>query len=257
VASRDSSEILTDPPPPAADERVVYGSEPLQFGDLRLPAGEGPFPLAVVLHGGYWKATYNLIHMGHMCIALTGAGVASWNVEYRRVGDVGGGWPGTADDVARATAFVEELAEHSPLDLSRVAIVGHSAGGHLGLWAAKRAGLPVAAIAPVSDLADSARQAGPDGPAARFLGGLPDEVPERYAAASPRELLPLGTRQVVVHGTADETVPFEMSEAYVAAARAEAELVTLVGAGHFEPVDPQAHEWPATLAAVRGLLGLS
>src|SRR5215218_9453894 len=92
---RDSHEILTDPPPPAADARLAYGPEPLQFGDLRARAGEGPFPLAIVIHGGYWKANYNLIHTGHLCRALTEDGVATWNVEYRSLGDPGGGWPGT------------------------------------------------------------------------------------------------------------------------------------------------------------------
>jgi acetyl esterase/lipase len=95
---RDSHDILTDPPPPAATERLAYGDDPLQFGDLRLPPEDGPFALAVVLHGGYWQATYNLIHTGHMCVALAEAGVATWNVEYRRIGDVGGGWPRTGDD---------------------------------------------------------------------------------------------------------------------------------------------------------------
>ena len=99
---RDSAEILTDPPPPAADARVVYGPEPLQFGDLRVPTGKGPFPLALVLHGGYWQAMYNLIHLGHLCEALRHAGIASWNLEYRCLGDPGGEWPAAAEDLALA-----------------------------------------------------------------------------------------------------------------------------------------------------------
>jgi acetyl esterase/lipase len=242
---RNSHDILTDPPPPAADARLAYGPEPLQFGDLRLPRAEGPFPLAVVIHGGYWSAIYNLIHTGHMCAALAEAGIASWNVEYRSVGDVGGGWPGTGEDVARAVEFVKEL----PAALERVVLVGHSAGGQLALWAAKRAELPVVALAPVSDVRESAQRTGPEGPPARFV------KPEHYAEASPIELLPLGVRQVLIHGTEDESVPYAMSERYIAAAAGEAELVTLEGAGHFELIDPLAKEWPKVRRAIESVLG--
>jgi len=95
---------------------------------------------------------------------------------------------------------------------------------------------------------------GPEGAVARFLGGMPDELPDRYPEASPLELPPLGVRQILVHGTADEEVPYEMSERYVAGAGGEAELIKLEGAGHFEPIDPQAREWPRTVDAVRSLL---
>jgi len=153
---RNSEDILTDPPPPAADARLAYGPEPLQFGDLRAPAGEGPFPLAIVIHGGYWKANYNLIHTGHLCWALTEDGVATWNVEYRSLGDPGGGWPGTGEDIARAVEFIPKL----PVDHTRIVLVGHSAGGQLALWAAKKARLPVVALAPVSDVQESASATG-------------------------------------------------------------------------------------------------
>lgn len=240
---RDSSEVLTEPPPPAADERLVYGPEPKQFGDLRLPHGDGPWPLAIVLHGGAWKAMYNLIHTGHLCEALRDAGIATFNAEYRAVGDVGGGWPGAAEDVALAVDFAQTL------NVDRLVLVGHSAGGHLALWVAKRAKLPVLALAAVSDLRESVERIGPEGAVARLLDGA-----EVYEEASPIELLPLGVRQILIHGTRDDEVPYEMSRTYVQAAGGEAELVTLEGAGHFESIDPQAPEFAQTLTAVRALL---
>lgn len=244
---RESAGILSDPPPPAADARIAYGPEPLQFGDLRVPAGAGPFPLAVVLHGGYWQATYNLIHTGHLCRALADAGIASWNLEYRCVGVPGGEWPGPRDDLERALGHLSQL----PLAHDgRTVLVGHSAGGQLALWAAKHAQLPVVALAPVSDVRDAAERRGPQSAPARFM------APEHYADGSPLELLPLGVRQIVLHGTADEDVPFEMSVRYVEAARGEAELVRLDGVGHFEPIDPQAPACEHTLEAIRRALDL-
>jgi pimeloyl-ACP methyl ester carboxylesterase len=103
-------------------------------------------------------------------------------------------------------------------------------------------------------LRESAERVGPDGAVATFMGGMPEDLPDRYAEASPRELLPLGVRQILVHGTKDPEVPYEMSERYVEAAAGEAELVPLEGAAHFEPIDPQAGEWPRTVEAVRSLL---
>jgi acetyl esterase/lipase len=252
--ARNSADVLTDPPPPAADTRLAYGSEPKQFGDLRLPAIDRLLPLAVVVHGGAWKAMYNLIHTGHLCVALGEAGIATWNVEYRSVGDPEGPWPGAGDDVAAAAAFANDLTERYPLDPDRIMLVGHSAGGHLALWAAKRAQVPVVALAAVSDLRESAERVGPEGAVATFLGGMPDDVPERYAAASPRELLPLGLRQILVHGDADANVPYAQSVAYAEAAGDEAELVTLEGAGHFEPIDPAASHCSRVVRAVQTLL---
>lgn len=242
---RDSHDILTDPPPPAADARIAYGPEPLQFGDLRAPGGEGPFPLALVLHGGYWQATYNLIHTGPMCIALAEAGIATWNLEYRSLGVPGGEWPGPGEDLELALAHVDRL----PLEQDgRVVLAGHSAGGQLALWAAKRSGLPVVALAPVSDVRDAAERRGPQSAPARFM------APEHFGDGSPLELLPLGVPQLVIHGTADDDVPFAMSERYVAAGGDEAELVVLEGVGHFELIDPAAGAFAETVAAIRKLL---
>lgn len=255
MARPDSGEIVEAFPPPPAGARIPYVPEPLQFGDLRLPDGDGPHPLLVVLHGGYWKAIFNLIHLGHLCRALAPAGIATWNVEYRRVGDVGGGWPGTLDDVRRALAFAGELAEQQSLDASRVALLGHSAGGHLALCAGREADLRgLVAVAAVTDLEAASRRGAGGGAVDALLGGSPEQVPERYAAASPIRLVPLGRPHVLVHGTADETVPYADGVAYVEAAAGEAELVTLDGAGHFEPIDPESAEWPRMVELVHGLL---
>jgi pimeloyl-ACP methyl ester carboxylesterase len=127
-------------------------------------------------------------------------------------------------------------------------LVGHSAGGQLALWAGKRTCLPVVALAPVSDVRDSAERRGPESAPARFM------APKHYADGSPVELLPLGVPQIVIHGTVDDSVPFEMSEHYVEAAGGEAELVVLEGTGHFELIDPQASEFNVTLDAIRKFL---
>jgi pimeloyl-ACP methyl ester carboxylesterase len=244
-AMRDSADVLTDPPPRPAEARIAYGPKALQFGDLRVPPGAGPFPLALVLHGGYWQATYNLIHLGHLCEALREAGIASWNLEYRRLGDPGGEWPAAPEDLELALAHLGRL----PLvHDGRTVLVGHSAGGQLALWAAKRSGLPVVALAPVSDVRDAVERRGPESAPARYM------APERFADGSPLELLPLGARQIVIHGEADDSVPYEMSVRYVEAAQGEAELVTLPGAGHFEPIDPRAPQFGETLAAIERLL---
>src|SRR5262249_30096253 len=212
---------------------------------LRVPPGAGPFPLAVVLHGGYWQATYNLIHTGHLCRALAGAGIATWNVEYRCVGVPGGTWPAAREGLARA---IEHLPRPPVEHEGGVVLVGPSAGGQLALGAAKRARLPVVALAPVSDVRDAVARRGPESAPGRFM------ALEHFADGSPLELLPLGVPQIVIHGTADEDVPYAMSVRYVEAAGGEAELVSLDGTGHFEPIDPQADAFEETLAAIRRLL---
>jgi acetyl esterase/lipase len=233
--TRNAEEILRDSPPPAADARLVYGPEPLQFGDLR--RADGGDALVLVLHGGSWKATYNLTHLAHLCIALRDYGISTFNVEYRRVGDPGGGWPGSLEDVLLAVEYARTLA-------SRLVLVGHSAGGHLALLAAARTGVPVVALAAVCDPPTWENDA-----VGAFFGGK-SPPPE----ASPLAQLPLGARQILVHGTADDVVPFEQSARHAEAAGAEGELIPLEGAAHFEPIDPLSPEWTTTRDAVQRLL---
>jgi acetyl esterase/lipase len=250
-------------PPP--DGVLSYGHEPQQFGHLRLPkaeeAGPGPYPLVIVIHGGYWRARYDLGYFGAVCGALARAGLATWNIEYRRIGDPGGGWPGTFEDVAAAADFVRSLAQPYPLDLARVITLGHSAGGHLALWLAARPRLPEHAphwrpnplplagaisLAGVLDLRRAWKLRLSDNATGLLLGGGPDEFPDRYDLASPYEALPLRVRQVLIHGDADTNVPIELSERYTERARAYGDAIAfekLPGAGHFEPVNPATQEW--------------
>src|SRR5437763_561353 len=130
-----ADDIYTLPPPPA-DARLTYGAAPNQFVDLRIPKSSGPFPVVMNIHGGFWRSKFDLAHAGHLCAALTAKGLATWNVEYRRVGNPGGGWPGTFEDIANAYRFLPQIAKRYDLDTTRVAVMGHSAGGQLALCVA-------------------------------------------------------------------------------------------------------------------------
>ena len=231
---------------------IPYGSDPLQVADLRLPAGPGPHPVAIVIHGGCWKSSVdNRSGIAGFADALGKRGFATWNVEYRRIGDAGGGWPGTFQDVAAGVDKLADVAQRYKLDLNRVVIIGHSAGAHLALWAASRAKLPapwsLARIRPVSVVAI-------DGPASLapfigidaeacggpvivpLMGGTPADRPAAYDIASPADHLPLGMHQLLV-GAAFAP----LMRPYAAAARAAGDPVDALepaGADHFDIVTP-------------------
>jgi acetyl esterase/lipase len=253
----------------AANHRIPYGEDPAQFGDLYLPEGEGPHPLAVVIHGGCWRAQYDLHPLGSMCAALRDQGVAVWNLEYRRLGN-GGGWPGTFEDVAAGVDFLRSLADRFALDLARIVAVGHSAGGHLALWLAGRHRLPVesplyvadplpvsgvVALAAIADLAAGARWNLCGTACVDLIGGHPDEFPDRYRQASPVELLPLGVPQWHLVGGHDEIVPPAFLEAHVAVAKQHdpVRLDILPRSAHFEVVFPSADSWPSVQSAILSL----
>ncbi len=249
-----------------APARHFYGEDPSQVGELHLPTGAGPFPVVVVVHGGFWRAAYDLSLGTPLAADLAGRGYAAWNLEYRRVGG-GGGWPATLLDVAAGIDRLAALAAAgTPLDLSRVVGLGHSAGGHLATWAAARPGLPVdapgagpavaltgvVAQAGVLDLRLAADEQLGAGATQEFLGGGPDDVPDRYAVASPVQRVPLGVPVVCVHGTTDTNVPPSQSEHYVrAATRAgdDAELVTVDG-DHFVLIDVGSAAWQTIVGVV-------
>jgi len=233
-----------------------YGSDPSQLGELFLPRGHGPHPVVVVVHGGYWRARYDRSLMTELCLDLAGRGLAAWNLEYRRVGS-SGGWPETFEDVAAGVDALVDL--DAPLDLDRVAAVGHSAGGHLAFWAAARPtlrdGAPGAhprvcvraavSQAGVLDL-DLSAQLSPSAEPTRALLGTHDEHPDRYELASPRKRVPLGIPQLVLHGDHDDTVSIRIATSYAEAARAagdRCELVVLNGIGHFEHIDAGSSAW--------------
>ena len=231
-----------------------YGSHRDQFGEFTLPgeSHSGLHPVAVLIHGGFWRARYQLKLQHPLTADLAAKGWAVWNLEYRRLGwRSRGGYPATLEDVATAIDHLTNL-DH-PLDLAKVTAIGHSAGGQLALWAASRPEPKInlagaVGQAAVTDLREAERLQLSSGVTSRFLGGPPDKVPERYDLASPIERLPLGTPQLLVHGDADNTVPVELARRYAqraAEAGDDCELVVLPGCGHFEHLDPASAAWAA------------
>ncbi|RJQ76640.1 alpha/beta fold hydrolase [Pseudonocardiaceae bacterium YIM PH 21723] len=259
---------------------IAYGPEPAQVGELYLPEGDGPFPVVVLIHGGYWTAMWDRRQVTALADDLVRRGYAVWNVEYRRVGDPGGGWPGTFDDISAAIDAVDGL--DAALDTGDVTLVGHSAGGHLAAWAAHRDApkiTPVAVVTlaaaldleaadatgfgsvltdpdaePPKDAPEPSRpeawraiaSAAGGGIVALLLGGHRAERPERYRRASPLELPGTGIPVLAVHGTADEAVPAEWSRRYVEKLTAnggDARYAEVDGATHFDLVNPAHSGW--------------
>ncbi|WP_408011107.1 alpha/beta hydrolase family protein [Pseudalkalibacillus sp. A8] len=262
-------------------KRIPYGENENQFGDLRLPKGDGPFPVAIVIHGGFWREKFELEHMNKFVEALTAKGIATWNIEYCRVGQEGGGWPGTFLDSAKATDFVRTLAKSYPLDVNRVVTIGHSAGGHLALWLAARHKLPpnstlqtskhplhlkgVISLAGVSDLAlmhDIHQWKETifgiiDNPTRDLMGGLPKDLQSRYEEGSPMALLPIGVPLVLIHGSLDVNVPIGISEHFEKVAKSAGDTVSFIpipAAEHFKLIVPDSEVWPVILESSRNLL---
>ncbi len=265
--------------PPKADHRVKYGALDLQFGDLWVPAGE-KLPVVVFVHGGWWKAAYGLEYGGFFCEALKKVGVAVWSLEYRRVGDGGGGWPGTFEDVAAGFDYLQVLGKSYKLDLFRVVVAGHSAGGQLAFWLAGRPHMPetgvlarlrgraairgVVGLAGAVDLRLTIDLAGWFGFAhdkrevETFMGGAPGDVPDRYKAGDPGELVPLNVAQWLVQGTEDDQIPPGLPARWAERGKrmGEAVVVEMIqGADHFDVVDPESRGWAIVLGVIRKALG--
>jgi acetyl esterase/lipase len=268
---------------PAADYRISYGPDELHFGELRLPKdARGPHPVVMLVHGGCWvhqlptfdpRAT-SLDLLRPMAAALATAGIATWNVEYRRYGKPGGGWPGTFEDLSRATDFLRTLAPKHLLDLKRIVVAGHSSGGQLAMWIAARPKLPASSALYTKDPLPVKAVINIDGPAdpaaiqpletkvcgmpavTQFLGGTPDEQPARYRDASALSFLPLGVPQEFIGGGLLQ-MAMEQILAYQSSARAKGDTVTITtldGARHFDMLAPRSTHWKTVEERFRALL---
>ena len=259
-------------PRPAPDLRLDYGPEELNFGELRLPVGKGPFPVVIVIHGGCWLAEYDLGYISGLAARLTEAGIATWSIEYRRVGDRGGGWPGSFADVAAAADALRDIAADHHLDPERVAALGHSAGGHLALWLGARPRLDpddplrgadplrvrgVVSLAGITDLAAYSSPEGCGSAVPGLLGGEPSDHPERLTRCSPIAMPHSGIPEILIVGSRDPIVPRSQAESYAdhrpdGAVR----LIEIEGAGHFELIDPGHASWERVHLAVVSALAL-
>jgi acetyl esterase/lipase len=279
--STNPLELLKQPTPPA-NERITYGKDSLQFGEIRVPTGDGPFPVAVLIHGGCWSAklenlpdavvSFELLRP--IASALAEAGVASWNIEYRRLGNGGGGWPGTYLDIGRATDLLRDIAPRYHLDLNRVIVIGHSSGGQLGMWLAARDKLPKNSLLRTDSPLSLKGVIDIDGPpdlepfraieqpmcggpvVTQFIGGTPAEFPNRYREGSVTGLLPTGVRQELFI----RPKPAQLSallEQYVGTAEKAGDpirMLILKGNSHFDGINPRAPDWSTVMASVRLLL---
>jgi acetyl esterase/lipase len=257
-----AEDILSQPQPPP-DERVAYGADTNQFLEVRLPRTKAPHTVLLNIHGGYWRAKYSLANAGHLCEALRAAGVATFNLEYRRVGNTGGGWPGTFEDIRSAYRFLQQDSRFQ-LDLDRLVVMGHSAGAQLALCLAAHetsvhsSVQRVVSLAGVVDLKKAFTLHLSNDAAAEFLGGKPDAVPEHYREADPMELSIPHARQWLLHGTEDDTVPPEISRDYVAKKKKAGEAVELMEirrAGHFDLIDPASEAFRQVRSTVLTALG--
>lgn len=290
--------------PTTPAKRIPYGPDDLQFGELRLPIGPGKYPVAIIVHGGCWvnqlqsfqaldsaypqlapiaKNVVSLALLRPLASALTKAGIATWNIEYRRIGDSGGGWPGTYNDVSAAVDFLSTLAAENNLDLSRVIVIGHSAGGLLAEWVAGRRNLPkgspLYAAAPLAIAGVVDIDGPPDMAAAppgfdslvcgepvvsELLGGSSAEVPSHYREGVVTGQLPTGIRQELLYAGKNEFTPKqagEWSELFMSYANIATKagdpvrVVRMDKASHFDGINPRSKSWPIVMASIDSLLG--
>lgn len=258
------------------DHKIFYGPDSLQFGEMRLPSGTGPFPVAIIIHGGCWMAPVaDVGHTAPLSDALRNEGIATWNIEYSRIGHPRGGWPGTFEDIALGIDHLRGIAGDYNLDLDRVVVVGHSAGAHLALWVAARhkmeaaspiyskTPLPVrgvVALAAPVDLEnniDLANQLCGDSLMFKLVGGLPGDVPKNYYNVSPLRLLPIGIPQRLIIGEHDIPLLLEHLAVYTDSAlvlNEDIKLDTVLHAAHHEPAVPGSIAWTKVRAAIKSLL---
>ena len=254
-------------------QKIAYGDDPSQFGELYLPTGDRRVGTVVVIHGGFWLSGYGLDLGAPLAQDLAERGWVAWNIEYRRIGN-GGGWPATVADVAAAVDHLSVLAEsgdHGKIDLGHVVAVGHSAGGHLAGWLAGRPKLPagapgsdpsvkitgVVSQAGVLDLAVAADTHVGGDAVPQLVGGSPENMPDRYRLADPIQQLPIGVPVHCVHSPDDGNVPYQQSTAYVAAAVQTGDPAVLhqVSGDHFTLIDVSAAAWQVVVDTLPLLFG--
>lgn len=238
---------------------VRYGDDPSQVAELLLPDVFGPYPVVVLIHGGWWRPGWDRRGVREIARDIVREGYATWNVEYRLVGE-GGGWPETFEDIAAGIDKLHEKAGDFNLDLSRVIFLGHSAGGQLALWAASRSTFEdgfvgaepavtpstVVSLAGVTDLVRGADENLGDGAITDLMGGMPEEVPLSYLSASPIVLDPGPCRYLVIHSFTDDVVPVTQGRTYAAEATrrgADLEYIELDDGNHFTVLDPRSAAW--------------
>jgi acetyl esterase/lipase len=274
-----STEDVNELPSSAPDHQISYGEDPCQIADLRLPNGQGPHPVAIIIHGGCWLSKIaNFHNTSALADALHKIGIATWNIEYRLIDNSGGGWPGTFLDVAHGADYLRTIAKIYDLDLENVIILGHSSGGQLALWVASRHVIPknnplyienplkirgVIALGAATDLRklepNNEKICG-DNVIVKLVGGLPDEVPERYHYTSPIEFLPIGIPQTVIIGAQDMPILIESNKEYVASAKNkgdDAQLLIVKNASHHEVVAPGSSAWLTVRSSVLSMLSLA
>ncbi|MBW8815908.1 MAG: alpha/beta hydrolase [Caulobacterales bacterium] len=253
-----------------ADARIAYGPAPAQVVDLFLPKTRGPHPVVILIHGGCYLAEYRgLAESSGVAADLARRGYAVWNVEYRKLGEPGAGYPGTFLDVAEAVDRLRTEGPKYQLDTRRVLALGHSAGGHLALWAASRARLPrssplwradplpIRAVVSLGGIGDLKGQAsvfggacGPE-PIPQVIGLA--TRPDAYADTSPAELLPSGARVVMISGAFDHVMPPFTGWAYVQRMRKagdSADVIAIPDAGHFDVMIPTTAAWQVVAGVV-------
>ena len=258
MGPRDVDALPASPPTLVTE----YGKDPLQTGDLRLPAGKGPFPVVIVIHGGCWtKGFATKKNTAPLASALTALGYATWNIEYRQIGDPGAGWPGTFQDWAAAADYLRILAKTQPISLQHVAVIGHSAGAHAALWLASRSKLPASSEIASKDPLPIDTAIAVDGPGelapfvgfdaevcgkpviTPLIGGTPAEQPRRYDEASPISALPVTAREFLI---ASSVLTPEAAEHYISVASSKGQSVQLLrvkDGGHFDIIAPNSRAW--------------
>ncbi|WP_296000189.1 alpha/beta hydrolase [Rugamonas sp.] len=263
---------------PAPDRHIAYGAAPSQFVELFKPQGAGPFPVAVLIHGGCWTVHFGGIEqMRNMAGALVKQGIAVWNVEYRRVDEADGGYPGMYQDVATALDRLRAEAAASDLDARRVVLVGHSAGGHLAQWGASRARLPrssplyvadplaVPVVLSLGGLADLRHEealikSSCERDMAQLTGAASAARPDVFSDTSPAEMLPAGVRTVLIHGEFDTISPLRAGQDYARRAQGAgdaAEVIVLPNASHYDEVAATSPSWTIVVAEIRKALGVA